>query len=247
MFFAASSFSDQFDRLLFDATRYANTPEKREAKRIARDELKSRMPEALRAAMKHMHGDSVGLQVITMEWVLEQPSDVVTPVMLDFIDNENTDTRRVAIYFMGFHETPEHAQRIMKYLDDEDCRGAAIRTLGKWKIKDAREPIEYWLANGKERIKVVSANALRDIGDPACLPALVTAMNDPLFTVRNTAARAIVSFGDQAVDRLKPDEKNDTESLLTMKKRCLADLGQLPLSETIDSTNTYLDGKFFLP
>jgi len=235
------------EKLLSDASRYASTPEKRATKEKARIELKSRMSESLRAAMKYMHGDNVGLQVQITEWLIDQPTEVVTPVLLEFIDDERSETRRIALYFLGFHQTPEHADRIFPYLDDEDCRGAALRTLGKWKVSAAREPAEKWLMDGKERVRVVAANALRDIGDPASIPALVQALNDPIFTVRNTAARALLSFGDNAVDYLIIDESKDSDQFIAMKKRCLADLGKLTLPEVVDGDSIQLDGAFFRP
>lgn len=187
------------DDLLFDATRYANTPERRAAKESARAELIERMPDALRAAMRWVHGDRVMIQVLVMEWVQAQPAEVVTPVLLEFLRDEREDTRRIALFFLGFKDMPDHADHVLPHLENESTRGAALRTLGKWRCTAARAEAETWLAEGGERVRVVAANALRDIGDPAAIPALVRALEDPVFTVRNTAARAIlVLAGDDA-------------------------------------------------
>lgn len=180
------------DDLLCDATRYANTPARREAKAIAREALLARMPDALHAAMRRVHGDRVMIQVLVMEWVMTLPEDVVVPVLLEFLDDGNEDTRRVALFFLGFKDAPEHAAAVMTHLSNENTRSAALRTLGKWRVADVRPVAEHWLAEGGERVRVVAANALRDIGDPAAVPALVRALEDPVFTVRNTAARAIL-------------------------------------------------------
>lgn len=184
--------SRSLDDLLYDATRYANTPERREAKAIAREALLARMPDALRAAMRWVHGDRVMVQVLAMEWVMTLPEDVVVPVLLEFLDAEREDTRRVALFFLGFKDAPEHAAQVMPHLANEHTRGAALRTLGKWRVAEVRPVAEQWLTEGGERVRVVAANALRDIGDPAAVPALVRALEDPVFTVRNTAARAIL-------------------------------------------------------
>jgi HEAT repeat protein len=246
--FSGHVFSDPIEKLLSDVSRYASKPEKRANKENARLELKSRMSDTLRAAMKYMHGDNVGLQVQITEWLIDQPTEIVTPVLLDFVDDEKSETRRLALYFLGFHQTPEHAERVMKYLDDEDCRGAALRTLGKWKVIAAREPAEKWLAEGRERVRVVAANALRDIGDPRAIPALTEALNDPVFTVRNTAARALISFGEPAAAYLK---SADTTALLertaAMRKRCLSDLKAIHAQEAIGDDGIVLEGNFFLP
>ena len=240
-----SSFARSLDDLLFDATRYGNTPERREAKRVAREELKERMPDSLHAVMAHIHGDRVMLQVLVMEWVLELPSDVIVPVMLANIDHERMETRRAAIFFLGFHQAPEHAARIFPHLEDERTRGAALRTLGKWKVAEARSHAERWLEEGGERLRVVAANALRDIGDPKALPALVKAFDDPVFTVRHTAARAVVSFGDEAAAYLESVESNLALKADLIRQRCLHDLGQSTLSQTTEQGTVVLDGNFF--
>ena len=45
---------------------------------------------------------------------------------------------------------------------------------------------------------MAAANALRDVGDARAVPLLVPALGDPLFTVRNTALRALTSYGAAA-------------------------------------------------
>ncbi len=236
-----------FDTLLFEATRYANTLEKKEAKRVAREELKERMPASLRAAMEFVHGDHVGLQVLVMEWVLEWPSEIVVPALTEFLDHEREETRRVAIFFLGFHHAPELADRLTPFLDNEKCQGAAARTLGKWKITSARSALEKILAEGNERQRVVAANALRDLGDPAAIPALVSALDDAVFTVRHVAARALVSFGEAAATVLREDDENVSETSRRLRRRCLADMHSPVVEDVVAEFGVMLDGQFFLP
>ena len=54
------------------------------------------------------------------------------------------------------------------------------------------------IQHAKEPRRVVAVNALRDIGDPAAIPALIGALGDARFTVRKAAARALVTFGTPA-------------------------------------------------
>lgn len=242
-FLSLAASAADFDTLLFDATRYANTSEKREAKASARVALKEQMPDAFRAAMDQVHGDNVGLQVLVMEWVFELPSEVIVPVLAEYIDHARADTRRMAIYFLGFHQAPELSDRVMNHLDEDKTRGVALRTLGKWKIAAARTAMEETLANGKERQRVVAANALRDLGDPAAIPALIAALDDPVFTVRNTAARALVTFGDETKRTL--ETVNDAPAVMVSRIR--ADLGEITVDEALDDSIVQLDGSFFLP
>jgi len=234
------------NELLHEAVRSSKTPERNEQKLAAKAELITRMPDSLRAAMEYVHGDNVMLQVLIMEWVTQLPTETIVPTLLEFVDHEREETRRVAIFFLGFHDTPEHADKIMSYLDDEKCRGSTIRTLGKWKVASARVPIEHWLTAGTERVRVVSANALRDIGDTEAISVLMTALDDPIFTVRNTAARALVSFGDTAVKALEEVEEKLSPRAMEMRRRCLADLAQKSSVEFLDDA-VRVDGAFFTP
>lgn len=245
LFCSSFAIARSLEDLLYDATRYGNTPERREAKRVAREELKERMPDSLHAAMAHIHGDRVMLQVLVMEWVLELPSDVIVPALLAYIDHDRIETRRVAIFFLGFHQAPEHADRLFPHLEEEQTRGAALRTLGKWKVPEARSHAEKWLVDGGERLRIVAANALRDIGDTKALPALVEAFDDPVFTVRNTAARAVVSFGDEAAVYLESMDGSFTSTADLIRRRCLHDLGRLTLPQSMDKNAIHLDGSFF--
>jgi HEAT repeat protein len=189
-----------YDELFYAATRYGNTEARRAEKEAARTELFRRGADSLREAMERMHFENVMLQVLAMEMVHDQiPATTGRPVLLDYIEHERMETRRAAIYFLGFYPAPERPARLLKALDDEKTRNAAVRTLGQWKVDRARAELCRLLKTSEaERTRVLAANALRDIGNPDDLPALLAALNDPVFTVRNTAARAVASYGFKA-------------------------------------------------
>lgn len=235
--FSVSAESRPFDELFYDATRYANMPERMEAKQHAKEALSARMPEALHAAFEYADGDNVMLQVLLMEWVQGHEADVIVPALLAHLDDGNEHARRLALFFLGFHDAPEHADKIFPQLENEKTRGAALRTLGKWKISAARPAAERWLIEGKERQRVVAANALRDIGDPAAMPALVKALADPVFTVRHAAARAMLVLAKD--DPSLIPESAEAQRLLD---RIRADAG---LRVADDGLNA--DGSFFSP
>ena len=198
--FAKVSTNTTYDELLYSVTRYGNTEARREEKKVAREELFRRGPEALREVMDRIHFENIMLQVFAFELVRGPVSaESGTPVLLGYLDNERPETRRIAAYFLGFYPAPENPDRLLKLLDDDRTRNAAIRTLGKWKVEAARLEITRLLAtSNKERTRVLCANALRDLGHPEALPDLIAALGDPVFTVRNTAARAIASYGKNA-------------------------------------------------
>lgn len=198
--FADVSTNSSYDELFFSATRYGNTEARREEKKAAREELFRRGPDALREVMNRIHFENIMLQVLAFELVREAvPAEAGTPVLMNYLDSERVEARRMAAYFLGFYPAPEKPERLLNLLADEKTRNAAIRTLGKWKVAAARSEIARLMKEGdKERTRVLCANALRDIGNPDDLPALITALGDPVFTVRNTAARAIAAFGKNA-------------------------------------------------
>lgn len=188
---AADMKSAPMNELVYHAQRYGNTAERRAVKALARDELFARGAESLRYLMGQVHIENVMVQVLTQQLVEQMKAQEAAPVLLEFLDDPRARTRKLAAYFLGFYETPEHADKVIPLLADDEAAGAAIRTLGKWRVKSAVPEIIPFLSHEKEPRRIAAANALRDIGDPAALPALEKALNDPYFTVRETARRAI--------------------------------------------------------
>lgn len=191
------STNSTYDELFHAATRYGNTEARRVEKEAARVELFRRGPESLREVMNRIHYENVMLQVLAMELVREKiPADTGAPVLLDFIENERVETRRVALYFLGFYPAPERPDRILVGLNDEKTRNATLRTAAKWKLAGVRHELRALLKKSEqERTRVLAANALRDLGNPDDLNILIAALSDPVFTVRNAAARAVASHG----------------------------------------------------
>jgi HEAT repeat protein len=186
------------DRLMFHATRYGTTPEKRERKAAARDELMGRGTVALRYLVGNTGIENMWFWIYARQMVEQMPGEQAMPVLLDALQSPDVQVRKAAIYFMGEYETPEHADRIMPMLDHEKTAGVTLRTLGKWGVKSAVPMIIPFLQSTNERKRVAAANALRDIGDPRAVQPLMEVLDDPVFTVRNTAARALVSLGDRS-------------------------------------------------
>lgn len=187
-----------YDELIFHFQRYATTPEKHERKLEADRVLRSRGAAALRELMQRIHIENIGIGVLTLDMVEKMPADEAAPVLAEFLASERPKTRRMAAYFLGCHETPEYADRIVPLLADDETAGAAIRTLGKWRLRAAVTNILPFLSHEKEARRIVAANALRDIGDPAAVPHLLPLLGDRFFTVREVAARALSTLGPRA-------------------------------------------------
>jgi HEAT repeat protein len=104
----------------------------------------------------------------------------------------------MAAFFLSLHDTPHYADRVTPLLSNDETAGAAMRALGKWHVKAAVTNIVPYLKNEKEGRRIAAVNALRDIGDPAAIPYLMPLLNDPIFTVREVAARALSTLGPDA-------------------------------------------------
>jgi HEAT repeat protein len=187
-----------FEDLIHYAQRYGNTTEKQAWKAAARDELFRRGPEALRWAVAHAAIENNTIQMLTEELAGRIKAAEAVPVLLEFVNAPEPRVRKTAAYWLGSYPAPGQGARLMPLLQDEEAAGSALRTLGKWRMTNAAPDIIPFLNHTKEVRRVVAANALRDIGDPAAVPALLKTLDDPVFTVRETAARALGSLGTPA-------------------------------------------------
>jgi HEAT repeat protein len=187
--FAGGPASD--DDLIFNIQRYGNTPEKRDVKARSRDKLFARGPDGLRIVMKKVYLENVAITVTAENMVQAMDTQKVAAVLAEFLGDEHPRTRKLAAYWLGFHVTPEYADRVLPLLKDDEAAGAAIRTLGKWRVREAIPQIVPFLKYEKETRRIAAANALRDIGDPAVAPDLTPLLNDRMFTVREVASRAL--------------------------------------------------------
>lgn len=189
--------SVSFEQLVFDVQRFGNTPEKKSAKEAAKLELSRRGTNALQVLMGYAHIENSGVQMFTQELVERMKPEESAPVLVGCLSSDHPRTRRLAAYYLGLHETPEYADHVRPLLKDDEACGAAIRTLGKWKVKGASGEIASLVSSTKEQRRIAAINALKDIGDPSAADVLITALNDSYFTVREAAQAALVSLGEK--------------------------------------------------
>jgi HEAT repeat protein len=131
--------------------------------------------------------------------VRETNPDMVASVLLDIVETTPDEKiRKFALFLLGYHNTPEHINRIMPHLTNETTAGATIRTLGKWQATNAVPQIIPFLTSTNERKRILAVNALHDIGDTNAIPALTPLTNDTLFTVRENVDRALDKLNSPA-------------------------------------------------
>lgn len=187
-----------FGELVYHLQRYGNTPERKAAKAAAAQELDSRGTNALDYLMGVAHIENIMVQVYTEHLVNVLRAEEAAPVLLAYVDSDRGRTRRLAVYWLGMHDTPQHADRILARLDDDEACGAAIRTLGKWRVRSAIGKIAPFVQDPKEPRRVMAVNALGDMDDARAVPALLSALDDPVFTVREAAQAALQRLGAKA-------------------------------------------------
>jgi HEAT repeat protein len=187
-----------FEDVLKAAMRYGDTPARAAAKEAARRELKARGAAALRELLARAHVRNVMIHVYAQELVEALPREESLPPLLDALSSTNVETRASAAFFLGFVDAPERAADLYPLLDVDRTRGAAIRTLGRWKAREAVGRIRPFAADPKERVRVTAMNALHDIGEPSAAPSLIAGLGDEFFTVRHAAARALEALGADA-------------------------------------------------
>ena len=196
----AASSRELFSRM----QRYGNTEQRRLEKKAAKDEFIARGGESVRFLMNHIHLKNMWVRIYLTEYIEQKrfKEEDAVPVLLEYLASDLPETRKRAAYYLGFYSTPQHAEAVMALLGDAKATGAAARTLGKWGVEQAVGEIGALLGHEKERWRVIAANALRDIGAPRAEPFLVDALDDPVCTVRKTAARALSVLGEDTARAL---------------------------------------------
>ncbi len=212
--------------LLIHAVRYADTPLRKENKAAAREELKKRLPGSFTSIMERLHQENGGLTVWAMELVLETDEDALVDSIEPFLDSPHPFTKKMAVYFLSFKQAERLIPDVRPLLEDDNCRGVAIRALSKWKDYESLEIIGEFMSHTNERIRVAAANALREFRHPAGMPYLIRGLSDDVFTVRNTAARALNFYMDEAVPLLDGMFHTETDpAAIRQAFRCLGVIG----------------------
>lgn len=184
------------ETLVVWAQAYGSTTGKVARREAAKDELAARGGQSLAFLLDRVHLTNDSVRILVHELVrVRLPSAMVSPILVGSLGAERIETRRVAAYYLGFMPPTNAAPALLELLDDDRTAGAAARTLGKWAHTSAVERVIQMLDSDKEGRRIVAVNALRDIGDPRAVAPLIARLDDPIFTVRKVAARALVSFG----------------------------------------------------
>ncbi len=224
--------------LVIQAQIYGSTPAKVERRELAREALWSRGEIGLRFLLDHAHLRHDGVGTLLHEAVRTRLApEVVTPVLVEYLQAGPAVTRRLAAYYLGFFPAGD-PEPLRAMLADEATAGAAARTLGKWGDTEAVVHILPMLGDPREPRRVIAVNALRDLGDPRAIEALTMGLDDPRFTVRKAAARALVTFGRAAEPALLEGLATGRDPL---RRECIRTLGVVGSRAAIPALRTCLE------
>lgn len=179
---------------MFHASRYGDTEARRAAKAAAKVELMRRGATSLDYLVAHAGSENPWFYIYARELLPRVPTNAAAETLVGLLSHPTNDVRKTAVFLLGFVDAPRCAPKVRPLLADEDVAGAAIRTLGKWRDREALDAILPHLASEKEGRRIQAAVALGELGDARAVRPLVAALADRVFTVRNAAQKALLAL-----------------------------------------------------
>jgi HEAT repeat protein len=113
--------------------------------------------------------------------------------------SSQTVKRRESALSLGQSKDASAGPALLQALEDRDSmtRALAVRSLGKLKYVPARSKLSALLATDpSDQVREASALALRQIGDPKAVTALLKALSDTSTNVRVTALAGLAQYKD---------------------------------------------------
>lgn len=223
-------------RVVRDAMLDSDAPDRKQRAARAHAEMHRREAESLRYLLSIAHLRNYLIPIYVTQMWQRVPREESVPILLEAMKAPEWRTRKIAAYYLGFGHTPEHAPVMLTALQDDKVASTAIRTLGKWHVTNAIPEIARFVGSTNESQRVRAVVAMKDIGSPDAIPHLLTALRDPVLTVRFKAAEALGSLAPASTEAvthaLKTADANHTRALV----RALSESGDLaarPVLETL--------------
>lgn len=94
------------------------------------------------------------------------------------------------------------------------------------------------LQKGSKSMRIYAAGALGELRDPKTLPALVTALGDSVWRVRNAAFGALRDFGEEAFDVLCQGLNHESEDVAFWAAKALGKLGDKSRNVLVEKLKT---------
>jgi HEAT repeat protein len=162
-------------------------------------------------AMANDPSDDVKLVVAsTLGFLGERFKDnTPVPALVQMLKNagSNNDLKFRIIESLGMIGDPDVGMLLAEEIDTQEGTPEILKevigAIGKVKYKPAAEKIVKYLEHDEEAVRLATATALGDIGDPSVLDDLFKAANDVSSEVAGNAIISIGKIGDNScLDRL---------------------------------------------
>jgi len=236
--------------------KYASKWEVGSAKEIvreARKELIKRKEEAINYILKEKLATKNSLELRAIEEIVCSLPTLIKPYLIDSINSNNPQTRANVIYLLGKIKAKEAVPLLIKALKDK-------RNKPRWILNAFSEigdtsvfwEVVKYLNVAEEPTRIYACYTLGKLKDKRGINYLISKLNDPIFTVRQSAEIALSEIGVSAltslIENLKQTKKEDLKvSLLRTINRIIPQLDTLKnLSERVEIKNlllSYLDNE----
>jgi HEAT repeat protein len=157
-------------------------------------------------AMANDTSDDVKLAVAsTLGFLGERFKDATpVPTLVEMLKRagENNDVKLRVIEGLGMIGDPQVGMLLAEEIDHQasnpDVLKEVIGAIGKVKYKAAAKRLVKYLEHDEETIRLATATALGEVGDPSIIDALFKAANDVSSEVAGNAIIAIGKVGDKS-------------------------------------------------
>jgi hypothetical protein len=159
-----------------------------------------------------------GLALRAIEEHFKEFKDTAAYYLYKGLEADNDTIVRNSIYLLGQLEIEGAADTLVKKLEDkrnDSLAGSLVSALGKLKAEQAVPTVLKYADHGKERMRILVAEACSKIKDTRAIPAMIDDLRDSYFTVRAAAMAALAEIGKEALEPLeleldktrKPDQE----------------------------------------
>lgn len=173
--------------------------------RTARRALIAKGMPAVEYVVAEKLGSKSGLEFRAITELASAYPDSFTARLLPLLEGDDEEIRRSAISLLGTLKRDEAVSPMRKMLKNKkykDHWNRIIGALGGIGDLAAAPDVRLFLKDELERRRIAAINGLAALRDTVAVPALVTMLEDPVFTVRSAAHNSLKRFGAAAVDPL---------------------------------------------
>ncbi len=217
------------EEIFEDASAWEVGNAKEKVKR-GRKALVAKGVEAIDWVLENKLDSKSGLEHRAINELFKSLPDTVAPQLIELFPmlDEEQPLKNVIAWLAELkrEEAVDPLLKLLKKRSDlaDKVRRSVMSALGKIGDKKAAKPISKFVTDDKERNRLASLNALKELKETETIERAVKGLDDPLFTVRSAAIGATVAFGVDAVPLLTEFVNNDNSKYPEMGVKALKNI-----------------------